>query len=1153
MNIPGFLFRKIAGALATLLLALNLLAISYILPNHCMAAPGMRPLPQGAQQSLIQQAVQNGQQTPVERIIDGVLFVPRLVFNNIPVVRTLENAVAQALEELTRKVWEMIRETTRSVLRPIVKGIVGHVFVLLHNPNIASPTNEPYTLGSQTMPYDLVDQKVKVAVREGFDIMRAIAINLLLLLFIASVWKYWTDAHWRHQSGNNLMGAVARLIGTMAVILFWPVISSFTIQISNEMIDYVFETINQHQLEAAVASIVDFGLVGAVAAILGGLAAGVMGVAATGPGGFLAGAAAGAAGEFLYFIFLGITLYMGASLVVLKAVQTGLMMAQFMFAPFFLMFFATQDTEDLATGFVRSCIEVSLWTFIWAGLLRLIVIVLVTRFEPWGQFLMLLGVMQIMLHVPEFLGKARISPVSDFLSPRGVMRGVGAVGLALGVAAERTYENYKKKNPPQVQKTPHNAGPNVPPLANPPNAGPQPGGPVPPPKGPPVQAGGPQAQAGAPPGQPGAPPGQPGASQGQPGASQGQPGASPGQPGGPPVQQGTPAGQQALSSSQQGVPLQTQQKQSPDHHGKQGSLPDVAETFARGLKRKQISTTSGKGFSTTNGVDGRKLVQYDENATDEQKTAFDAAVGMASLVDDNSEAMDAAKRAAGRPARRFRSNPGLENQQRELNARGAADKGALAYWNGEEGNAFTAYLRSKYGERIPDQMRRDLMEKLGDASLAHSPLNSNYDRSAAICDSAGAPRSAGNMAAASHAALSRVHPSQAGEALQAVRDLAQALDPSARSESEIGSVVQALPRDLVSVAVDYAGLQGASGGTLLKATPALLRGANSLKKAGVFKDHSQALLGLNAAGIRADGRGLPIDADVELAVNDLGKMHDAGFDTNQMMNQDLVSEARRLIQSSRGLEGLQEAAGVFGPQEAVRYAATVEAMSNHDFSRASRQNAKVIKAVSRLPDAIKNVPGKMAAAARAADIYTVYEFTGDAEGCTNRVSKMVDDWGWSVGSVGKADVENAHAIDRLSNHTVDPTPTFVDRLVKGNVLTAATAVNDPTIAQFYLGLSGRPELAHLRPHELLPACDANYKYASADPTFSPQTAPSILANLDTDTIGACVAVGKIRGSDMCGDRTFVDQVAATSSRSRPQSPKGGIATNVGGAQYYVSW
>ena len=116
---------------------------------------------------------------------------------------------------------------------------------------------------------------------------------------------------------------------------------------------------------------------------------------------------------FLAIILIYELLY----LIVLKAIQTALLTAQYVFAPFFLVFFANPVTDNIATSYLRTFVEVSLWNFIWIGLLKILIILLYSNFNPWGKILTVIGVLQLMMNVPQFLAHAKISDASDFVSP----------------------------------------------------------------------------------------------------------------------------------------------------------------------------------------------------------------------------------------------------------------------------------------------------------------------------------------------------------------------------------------------------------------------------------------------------------------------------------------------------------------------------------------------------------------------------------------------------------------------------------------------------------------------------------------------------------------------------------------------------------------
>ncbi len=296
-------------------------------------------------------------------------------------------------------------------------------FVL--NPNIA-------VSGVQNTPGQAAAgaDDISPYVREAAGTMYGIAIDLLLLLFILCIWKFWAEAAWR--GGGHILGAVGRLIFTAGLMLAWPTIYAFEIQITNEMIQAIYFTGGDQitQLDVALTAAVKAGLV-ATTGLLANAFAPVI-------GGAVGGAVGGTVGGLIAFAGLVIYLILGVVLItqivyilVLKAIQTGLLTAQYMFAPIFLVFFATPDTENITAGFVRSFCEVSLWTFVWVGLLKIMVIILYSQFNPWGKITMAVGILQIMIQVPTFLARAQISPMSDFISAGlitgGLMKGASAL------------------------------------------------------------------------------------------------------------------------------------------------------------------------------------------------------------------------------------------------------------------------------------------------------------------------------------------------------------------------------------------------------------------------------------------------------------------------------------------------------------------------------------------------------------------------------------------------------------------------------------------------------------------------------------------------------------------------------------------------------
>lgn len=311
-----------------------------------------------------------------------------------------------------------------------VQFLTGFLRIFVLNPNIA--TNGLTATGG-------VADDISPYIRQGADAMYGIAVDLLLLLFILCIWKYWAEAAWR--GGGNLMGAVGRLIFTAGLMLAWPTIYAFEIQITNEMISAIyFNSADQvAMLDAAMSAAVKAGLV-AGAGLLANATAPVAGQVLGGLlGGGAGGIILGTVGSFVAFVGLIIYLVLGGILIaeliyilVLKAIQTALLCAQYMFAPIFIVFFATPDTENITAGFVRSFVEVSLWTFVWVGLLKIMVIVVLSDFNPWGKIIFAVGVLQLMIQVPSFLARAQVSPMSDFISAGLITGGLLSAGKVLG-------------------------------------------------------------------------------------------------------------------------------------------------------------------------------------------------------------------------------------------------------------------------------------------------------------------------------------------------------------------------------------------------------------------------------------------------------------------------------------------------------------------------------------------------------------------------------------------------------------------------------------------------------------------------------------------------------------------------------------------------
>ncbi len=384
----------------------------------------------GERTNVVFQAAEQGQGGDVQRIARNSLNASLGSINDT--YRGLhqwfkDDLVGNLFSNIGQLIGKWLSELINGWIADTVQYLAQFLRIFVLNPNVAvNGLNGQQNDGIS--PY----------IRQGADVMYGIAVDLLLLLFILCIWKYWAEASWR--GAGNLMGPVGRLIFTAGLLLAWPTIYAFEVQITNEMIKAIYFNSNDQlaMLHYALATTVKGGLIAA--------GAGALTVFAPILGNLAFGAAAPLVGSLFYFASLVIFTILGGVLIaelvyllVLKAIQTALLVAQYMFAPIFLVFFATPDTENIAVGYVRAFVETSLWSFVWVGLLKVMVIIIYSNFNPWGKILIAIGVLQLMIQVPSFLARAQISPMSDFISAGLVtgglfkaMSGVGGI-LSTGI------------------------------------------------------------------------------------------------------------------------------------------------------------------------------------------------------------------------------------------------------------------------------------------------------------------------------------------------------------------------------------------------------------------------------------------------------------------------------------------------------------------------------------------------------------------------------------------------------------------------------------------------------------------------------------------------------------------------------------------------
>ncbi|HIA55221.1 MAG TPA: hypothetical protein EYN91_24580 [Candidatus Melainabacteria bacterium] len=375
-----------------------------------------------------------------------------------------DDIIGNLFQNIGQLIGKWISEWINGWVADTVRFLTAFLRTFVLNPNIA-------VNGIQNGPGAGQADDISPYIRAAADVMYGIAVDLLLLLFILCIWKFWAEAAWR--GGGGLMGSVGRLIFTAGLLLAWPTIYAFIIQITNEMIQAIYfnSADDIMRLDAAMASAVKGGLM-AGAGLLAHAFAPIVGGAAGGLALGLVGEIVAFAGLVIYLIIGGILIAQLIYILVLKAIQTALLTAQYMFGPIFLVFFATPDTENVATGYVKSFVEVSLWTFVWVGLLKIMVIILFSDFNPWGKIIMAIGVLQLMIQVPSFLARAQISPMSDFVSAGLITGGLLGMGKALATKGGDLMDRFAKwrgslqdggaRGPQQTQSVKMNGLPHAP-------------------------------------------------------------------------------------------------------------------------------------------------------------------------------------------------------------------------------------------------------------------------------------------------------------------------------------------------------------------------------------------------------------------------------------------------------------------------------------------------------------------------------------------------------------------------------------------------------------------------------------------------------------------------------------------------------------------
>jgi hypothetical protein len=539
------------------------------------------------------------------------------------------------------------------------------------------------------------------------NIMRAIAFDLLLLMFILSIWKYWTEAAWK---GGNLMGAVGRLIMTGFLLIGWNTLSDYIIQISNDLTSQIlFGPQDVELINTAMTNLVTLGLGAVATSLLGEVLGGIS-----------------------FFSLLLIVLLQGMYLLVLKATQVSLLVAQYVFAPIFLVCYATTTTEKTATGFIRSFVEVSLWTFVWIGLLRILVIILASDWNAFGKIITLIGTLQLMVSVPQFIAKAQISPASELFEggailfsankwarASGFIGGAGSPGGFLKQGFNKLADKFN--DPGTSNRFGGGAGGAIPTLraasgggGTPPGTSPPPGTPLNHPFGPPST--GPTTTAVGTPLNPAF--------------------------SGPPTSSKTPTSNSANNTQVAAM--------------RGTAAAYAAATSKSGKGAIAEKPVSGSGVTPVFGADGQVTgLEIGDKAPADQVNRARLAAQMANNLMSNQTASTGA--ALRNDARVGTLDPKADKGTTAIyNGKlgAAAFNGAADWINGTHRNSATGTLladpkQGGYGGAVDHQNRSAVLTAMGDKTLPHSPNNGSYSKNEDEVKQAGLDATAAPMAAIS--------------------------------------------------------------------------------------------------------------------------------------------------------------------------------------------------------------------------------------------------------------------------------------------------------------------------------------------------------------------------------------------------------------------
>lgn len=868
----------------------------------------------------------------------------------------------------------------------VVRFLTGALATFVLNPNIANNVAQG-------------KDDISLAVHKMADIMMSIAIDLLLLLFILCIWKYWAEANWRGML--NPMGSVMRLISTAGVLLAWPTVYSFITELANQMIKAIwFNTADSMaEFDQAIVTIIKAGLVDTAAGLVAALAP-IMGTVGTnvGFGGWVLGAVGGTvsfAAELIFGLLTAIIIGQLLVILMLKAVQTAILIAQYMFAPLFIVFFAVPDTESFTVKYMYSFVIVSLWTFVWLALFRLLIIVLNSANNPWGKILLVLGILQLMIQGPAFMMSGSIEPKIAFLDPKDIIdKARGIPGLAAG-AVSSLWKGVQGGPSPLPSSSTINASASPAFAAYGANqampAGAAAGGPAPS-----------LASAGS-----AAATNTPGQALGLPGPRMlGLPGPSaPGTPGGGPNPTPGPtpglggggaafasAGAATASSSATGTPLTGQgptigggpaglgagttppgkQAQTgfnaADIFGPKTKFKNDVNSFVGDIADGDVGIAYGdndKAGYVFDSKSGLKQINVPQGASQEDIGRRVLVGASARLINGN----DLAKHTAEHGAQKMGYDAPQSGDLQRANIEGKdykestigkfraregaqryAVEGAEAYYRNEKGNDYTAMLRQMHGDWSGDR-QADVDSMMVDTQRPDSPWNASYGTVGDNLSSLAMKPTVQNRAAAGNPWIMSMNKGQQAKAIRAVSAYIQAQPGVAGLEgAELSSTLGNLSNSLDAQDVDvitqvYVKSNGAELPTLnqdVKAGIQTLTSSGHIRQAGT----AYSILGSYSGKSTVRSR-------IEAGVNFIQSARDAGMSEMQLQHKDMV-EVGKLIDNFTAnneteiIPDLAVSAKVLGARDTtINSAYTVNAMRTQNWD-VSRINAQQLRAAETI-------------------------------------------------------------------------------------------------------------------------------------------------------------------------------------------------------------